>query len=107
MQKLVTLKNICLLTLLVLSGLSLFYYKERMLCLDACFQSFEIIKDPNKIFEWFRFGSFFPRFIIGVALVLHWELKSLLIAQSFSFVAIHIVSLLYAYEYLNKKNGQY
>ena len=94
MQKLATLKNISFLILLVLSGLSIFYYKERMLCLDACFQSFEIIKDPNKIFEWFRFGSFFPRFIIGVALVLHWELKSLLIAQSFSFVAIHIVSFI-------------
>ncbi len=70
---------------------SLVFFKERMLCLDACFQSFEVIKQPNKIFEWFRFGSFFPRLVISLGIMLHLNLKNLILLQSVSFVAVHVI----------------
>jgi len=90
-----------LLIAVLLAG-SVFFYKERMLFIDAPHILFRIINDGHLMISDFRYGSFVTQIFPLFGSFLHLPLKCLMVLYSASFYLFYLmVALLLVYKYKN------
>ena len=99
------LKNagkVCVALLIILLIASVYYFKERMLFIDAPHILFRIVNDAHLQITDFRYGSFVTQLFPLVAARLHLPLSGLMIIYSASFYLFFIaIMLLLVYKFRN------
>ena len=92
----------CVVLLIILLTTSVYYFKERMLFIDAPHILFRIVNDAHLQITDFRYGSFITQVFPLVAARLHLPLSGLMIIYSASFYLFFIaVLLLLVYKFRN------
>ncbi len=90
------------LVLLVLLVMSLIFFKERMLYIDAPHMLFRIINDGRFHIEEHRYGSFISQLFPWIGIRLHIPLMGLMILYSAGFYIFYLsVALLLVYKFRN------
>ncbi len=90
------------LVILALLVMAIFFFKERMLYIDAPHMLFRIINDGQFHIEEHRYGSFISQLFPWLGVRLHVPLEGLMILYSIGFYTFYLaVGLLLVYKYKN------
>ncbi len=94
--------HVTLPVMLALLVISILFFKERMLYIDAPHMLFRIINDGHMHIEEHRYGSFISQFFPWLGVRLHLPLKGLMIFYSTGFYLFYLaVGLLLVYKYMD------
>jgi len=94
--------NVTLIMLGILLAGSLFFYKERMLFSDSCYNLFLIINNHNLVIAEHRYGSFITQILPYIGSKIHLPLYLLLLLYSASFNIFYLVTAtVIAFRYRN------